>query len=195
MTAQQPATVTVFTVGLGAADIGLLELLDDRERSRVARCANEADRGRMLLGAALLRAAAGTLLGVPAAELRVDRTCTDCGGGHGRPTVPGTDIDLSVSHSGGVVAVATLVGGGRVGVDVERVGGRPVADVLTWTIAEARFKAGGGIGLTVHELPAPAPGHVLTLATNRPDAGVEVVDGIAVLSALEGSARPDVAGR
>jgi 4'-phosphopantetheinyl transferase len=175
--------VTVFTVGLTAAEIGLLDLLDDRERSRVARCAGEADRGRMLLGAALLRAAAGAVLGVPAGELRVDRTCAGCGGWHGRPTIPGTDLDVSVSHSGRVVTVATLVGGGRVGVDVERLGGRPVAEVLAWTIAEARFKAGGGLGLTVHELPAPAPGHVLTLATDRPDAAVEVVDGTALLGA------------
>jgi 4'-phosphopantetheinyl transferase len=175
--------VTVFTVGLTAADIGLLDLLDDRERLRVARCASEADRGRMVLGAALLRAAAGAVLGVPAAELKVDRTCTDCGGWHGRPTIPGTDLDVSVSHSGRVATVATLVGGGRVGVDVERLDGRPVAEVLAWTIAEARFKAGGGLGLTVHELPPPAPSHVLTLATDRPDAVVEVVDGTALLGA------------
>ncbi|MEI8406488.1 MULTISPECIES: hypothetical protein [unclassified Kribbella] len=80
-----------------------------------------------------------------------------------------------------MVTVAALSGGGRVGVDVERVGDRPVAEVLAWTIAEARFKAGGGLGLTVHELPAPAPGHVLTVASDRPDATVEVVDGAALL--------------
>jgi 4'-phosphopantetheinyl transferase len=181
VTAQQPAIVTVFTVGLGAADIGLLELLDDRERSRVARCATEADRGRMLLGAALLRAAAGTLLGVPPEELRVDRTCTDCGRGHGRPTILDADLDVSVSHSGQVVVVATLIGGGRVGVDVERVCDRPVAEVRAWTMAEARFKAGGAPSLKVHELRAPAPGHVLTVATDRPDAVIEVVDGTGLL--------------
>jgi 4'-phosphopantetheinyl transferase len=175
--------VTVFTVGLTAADIGLLDLLDDRERLRVARCAGEADRGRMLLGAALLRAAAGAMLGVPAGELRVDRSCTSCGGWHGRPTIPGTDLDVSVTHSGSVVAVATLAGGGRVGVDVERLAGRPAAQVLAWTITEARFKAGGGFDLTIHELPPPAPNHVLTLATDQPHASVQVVDGTALLAA------------
>jgi 4'-phosphopantetheinyl transferase len=179
--------VTVFTVSLTAADIGLLDLLDDRERNRVGRCAGEADRGRMLLGAALLRAAAGAQLGVQASALTVDRTCAGCGDWHGRPTIPGTDLDVSVSHSGNVVAVATLMGGGRVGVDVERVRDRPVPEVVAWTIAEARFKAGGGSGLTVHELPAPTPDHVLTVATNQ-RAIPEVKDGTALLSTWRRSA-------
>ncbi|TCN41795.1 4'-phosphopantetheinyl transferase [Kribbella orskensis] len=173
----------MFTVGLTVADIGLLDLLDDRERYRIGRCTGEADRGRMLLGAALLRAAAGALLGVSAGALAVDRTCVGCGDWHGRPTIRGTDLDVSVSHSGNIVTVATLRGGGRVGVDVERASDRPLTEVLAWTIAEARFKAGGGSGLTVHELPAPAPGHVLTVATDQPDATPEVSDGTALLSA------------
>ncbi|MGW1345721.1 hypothetical protein ACWCOV_32045 [Kribbella sp. NPDC002412] len=176
--------MTVFTVGLTAADVGLLDVLDDRERLRVARCAGEADRGRTLLGAALLRAAGGALLGIPAAELKVDRACAECGGWHGRPTIVGADLDVSVSHSGTVVVVATLVGGGRVGVDVERRAGRSTKEALAWTIAEACFKAGGASGLTVHELPNPAPGHVLTLATDRTDAAVEVLDGTALLTEL-----------
>jgi len=174
--------VTVFTVGLAAADTGLLALLDDRERQRVTRCAREADRGRTLLGAALLRAVAGAWLGVPAPTLTVDRTCSSCGGWHGRPTLPGTDLDVSVSHSGKVVTVAAVRAGGRVGVDVERVHDRSMADVTAWTIAEARFKAGGGPNLTVHELPPPAPGHVLTLATNRRSAIPQVLDGTALLA-------------
>lgn len=172
----------MHTVDLTAADIRLLDLLDDRERVRIIRCAGEADRARMLLGAALLRRVVGALLGVRADALTVDRTCSGCGGWHGRPTVPGTDLDVSVSHSGRVVAVATLAGGGRVGVDVETVGDRPAPEVVAWTTAEARFKAGGGSGLEVHELPPPAPAHVLTLATDRPDAMVEVVDGTALLN-------------
>lgn len=174
--------MTVFTVALTAADIGLLALLDERERYRVRRSVGEADRARMMLGAALLRAAAGAHLGVPAAGLRVDRSCTDCGGWHGRPTLPGTGLDVSVSHSGKVVTMAILTGCGRVGVDVERVANRPVRDVVAWTIAEARFKAGGGTGLTVHELPSPAAGHVLTVATDQRDAAPEVIDGTSMLS-------------
>lgn len=170
------------TVDLTAADIRLLYLLDDRERDRIRRCAGEADRARMMLGAALLRTAAGVLLGVPAAALTVDRTCTDCGGWHGRPTLPGTDVDVSVSHGGSVVAVATLSGGGRVGVDVERTSGRPLPTVVAWTIAEAQYKAGGRPDLQIHELLSPTPGHVLTLATDQLDTTPEVVDGTALLS-------------
>lgn len=160
----------------------MLSLLDDRERHRISRCVSEADRARMLLGAALLRVAVSSLIGVPPAVLTVDRNCSDCGGWHGRPKVPGANVDVSVSHSGMVVTVATLAGGGRVGVDVERVGDRSVREVVDWTIAEARFKAGGGSTLTVHELPPPAPGHVLTLATDRPAATARLVDGASLLT-------------
>jgi 4'-phosphopantetheinyl transferase len=168
--------ITVFTVGLDRADIALLDVLDDRERERVFRVVGEADRARSILGAALLRIVAGSLLGIPAQDVPVDRTCPECGRWHGRPTLPGAELDLSVSHSGLVVTLAALAGGGRVGVDVERVGDRPVPDVVAWTTKEARFKAGGGSGLAIHHLPAPAPAHVLTLATSHPSATVTLVD-------------------
>ncbi|MFG1658266.1 4'-phosphopantetheinyl transferase family protein [Micromonospora chersina] len=174
--------ITVFTVGLTRAHVGLMSLLDPRERQRVDRAVAEADRARFLLGAALLRSVAGAMLDVPVEAVTVDRTCSDCGRWHGRPTLPGTALDVSVSHSGAVVTVAALSGGGRVGVDVERTGDRPMRQVVAWTIAEARFKAGGGPGLTLHRLPPPAPGHVLTLATSRKSAAVEVVDATPLLS-------------
>ena len=180
---QPIADIAVYTVDLTSSDIGLLDLLDDRERARIDRCAGEADRARFLLGAALLRAAVGPLLGVAAAAVTVDRTCSDCGRWHGRPTLPGTRLEASVSHSGLVVAVATLAGLGRVGVDVERLSDRPVAEVTDWTVKEAIFKAGGGSGLTTRELPSPMPGHVLTLATDRPDATPKLVDGTGLLRA------------
>ncbi|MEV0283742.1 hypothetical protein AB0H36_06415 [Kribbella sp. NPDC050820] len=162
-------------------DSKLLDLLDDRDRLRIDRIAGEADRARILIGAALLRSVAGSMLGIPAREVVVDRTCPECGGWHGRPTLPGTDLDVSVSHSGMVVAVAVLPGGGRVGVDVERINDRPVPEVIAWTLTEAQFKAGGGSGLTIHRLPDPAPGHVMTLATNQPTAGVTVVESSGLL--------------
>ncbi|TDD30491.1 hypothetical protein E1218_01445 [Kribbella turkmenica] len=166
---------------LTCADVGLLELLDERELRRVSRCAGEADRARMLLGAALLRCAVGAQLGVSPVDLTVDRTCDACGGWHGRPTVPGADVDVSVSHSGAVVVVAVLAGVGRVGVDVERIQGRSMEEVVAWTSQEARFKAGGGAGLHLYELQPPAPGHVLTLATDQRDAAVTLLSGAALL--------------
>ncbi|GGR87228.1 hypothetical protein GCM10010169_34330 [Micromonospora fulviviridis] len=172
----------MFTAGLTAAHVGLLELLDDRERQRVDRAVPEADRARFLLGAALLRTVAGAMLDLPAEAVAVDRTCSQCGRWHGRPRLPGTALEMSVSHSGAIVTVAVLPGGGRVGVDVERTGDRPVREVVAWTIAEAQFKAGGGPGLTIHRLPPPVvPRHVLTLATNRAAATVEVVDATTLL--------------
>ncbi|MET8832464.1 hypothetical protein ABZV78_00905 [Micromonospora sp. NPDC004540] len=182
--AVQPSTtskITVFTVGLTAAHVGLLKVLDDRERQRLDSIVPEADRARFLLGAALLRTVAGSMLDLPADAVTVDRTCSQCGRWHGRPRLPGTVLEMSVSHSGAVVTVAALPGGGRVGVDVERIGDRPVREVVAWTIAEARFKAGGGSGLTLHRLPPPAPGHVLTVATDRAGATVEVVDATTLL--------------
>ncbi|NES27973.1 hypothetical protein GCE86_09590 [Micromonospora terminaliae] len=178
MAVQPPTTskITVFTVGLTVAHVGLLEVLDQRERQRVDRAVAEADRARFLLGAALLRIVAGSMLDLPAEAVTVDRTCSHCGRWHGRPTLPGTALEMSVSHSGAVVTVAALPGGGRVGIDVERTGDRPTLEVVAWTIAEAKFKAGGGPGLTLHRLPPPAPRHVLTLATNQPAATVEVVE-------------------
>jgi 4'-phosphopantetheinyl transferase len=178
----EASPVTVFTIGLTAADVGLLDLLDDRERQRFDRTVGEADRARFLLGAALLRTVAGSMLGIPAEAVTVDRACRDCGRWHGRPTLPGTGLEMSVSHSGEVVTLAALTGGGRVGVDVERTAGRPVPEVVAWTIAEATFKAGGGPDLRIHSLPAPAPGHVLTLATSEPAATIEVADATPLLT-------------
>ena len=175
----------MYTADLTTADIGLLDLLDERERDRVRRTVGEADRARMMLGAALLRCAVGARLGVPPEAVTVDRTCSGCGEWHGRPTIPGTDLDVSVSHSGRLAAVAVL-SGGRVGVDVERLGDRPLPEVVAWTIEEARFKAGGGSTLWVHDLPSPAPDHVLTVATDHPTAPIHVVDGRQLIGAVFG---------
>ncbi|MDP8960015.1 MAG: 4'-phosphopantetheinyl transferase superfamily protein [Actinomycetota bacterium] len=95
-------------------------LLDEQERSRAGRYRFAADRARFVLGAVLLRAAAAHVLGVPAASIALDRSCDECGGPHGRPRVIDADTQVSVSHSGDIVAVA-LTAEGPVGVDVEAV--------------------------------------------------------------------------
>jgi 4'-phosphopantetheinyl transferase len=48
----------------------------------------------------------------------VDRTCERCGRPHGRPSVVGPNLDVSVSHSGDLALVA-VADGVRVGVDIE----------------------------------------------------------------------------
>jgi 4'-phosphopantetheinyl transferase len=156
--------VRVWVATLAAADLASRALLDDRERERLGRYQADADRARFLLGAAMLRSAAGSELGVRPQDVTVDRACEACGGWHGRPVVPGTRLALSVSH-GGLLVVLALALDGPVGIDVERLDGRHLADVRRGTSAEARFKAGGDASLAVQELPAPLAGHVLTLAS------------------------------
>jgi 4'-phosphopantetheinyl transferase len=94
------------------------DLLDDSERHRSAHFRLPADRDRFVLGAALLRIAAGLRLRAAPSAVVVDRACDDCGRPHGKPRLPGTDLHASVSHSGNVVLVS-LTGVGPVGVDVE----------------------------------------------------------------------------
>lgn len=171
----------MYVAELTAADIRLRGVLDYRERRRLDRIRAEADRARFLLGAALLRVVAGGLLEIPPSSVPVDRTCADCGRWHGRPELLGTDLDCSVTHSGSVVAVA-VTASGRIGVDVERVtDDRPEPALLDWTAGEARLKAGGSPGLSCHRLPSPRPGYVLTVATDRPAARVEVLDAAGLL--------------
>jgi 4'-phosphopantetheinyl transferase len=139
-----------------------LALLDDSEQARAQRYRLAADRDRFQLGSVLLRVAAARQLGVPPADVSVDRTCGRCGAQHGRPLLPGTGLHASVSHSADVVAVA-LTSCGPVGVDVEavrpidfaaiaesvctpaeRINVRAEADFFTiWTRKEAVLKATG----------------------------------------------------
>jgi 4'-phosphopantetheinyl transferase len=168
-------------VPLAAADQELLPLLDERERARYRGYAAEADRGRFLLGAALLRVAAAELLGRAPGSLVVDRRCATCGGWHGRPALPGYGLDVSVTHSGLLVAVA-VTGSGRVGVDAERIGGRDPVEVSAWCAREARFKCGTPAA-SVIEVAAPLPGYRLALATDRPESPVRLRDATAALSA------------
>lgn len=139
-------------------------LLDATERGRRDRLRLVADRERFTLGATLLRLVAAHHLGGPADRVRVDRTCAGCGRPHGRPRVAG--VEVSVSHSGDLVAVA-VTRSGPVGVDVEQVvdldldelrpsvlaaDDPPVTDAAgllrVWTRKEALLKATGD-GLAV----------------------------------------------
>ncbi len=100
---------------------GIEALLDQAERERVARYAAAADRTRFTVGCFLLRVAAGRYLGVPAEAIMVDRGCPNCGRPHGKPRyvapAAARGLEVSVSHSGRVVAVAFARA--PVGVDIE----------------------------------------------------------------------------
>jgi 4'-phosphopantetheinyl transferase len=103
-----PATVTP----------GLLNLLDDVERSRYEGYRREIDKQRFLTGRALIRGVVGTELGVAPGDVAIDASCFDCGKPHGKPKVAG--LEVSISHSGDWVALA-LTDSAPVGVDVEEV--------------------------------------------------------------------------
>ena len=163
-----PGRCNVYVSRLALRRDDWATLLDEQEQARAARFRFAADRARFVLGAVLVRAAAGHALGLPPASIAVDRECDRCGEQHGRPRIGGTDLHVSVSHSGDVV-VAALTAEGPVGVDVEAVLGRSDTDyreicpsvctedeqrfvtgpeefVTCWTRKEAVLKA-VGVGL------------------------------------------------
>lgn len=102
------------------AEVDVAWLLDRDERSRLDAFAKSPDRRRFIFGAALARVMVARVSGVAAEVVQLDRTCYRCGQPRGRPVVvaPDCGVELSVSHSGGLVAVAVRIGG-RVGIDIE----------------------------------------------------------------------------
>jgi len=99
----------------------LAGLLDDAERERWTAYRRDADRERFLVGCALAKTVVAACTGQRPAQVSFDRACGQCGKPHGKPAVRGGP-DLSVSHSGDLVAVA--VAAAPVGVDVEQLDGR-----------------------------------------------------------------------
>src|SRR5882724_585210 len=93
--------------------------LDAGERGRRDLLARAEDRERFVTAAGLLRRVVAERLGVAPGAVTVDRTCPDCDRPHGRPVIPGAGLEVSVSHSGDLVAVALVLGSSPVGVDVE----------------------------------------------------------------------------
>jgi phosphopantetheinyl transferase len=151
----------MWVATLAHADLSLRRWLDSRETDRFVSYESQADQARFLLGATMLRSAVGQELGIRPKDVPVDRECDRCGRWHGRPRVRGSSLQLSVSHAGLLVAFAMAVGS-PVGIDVERVrSSRATAE--SWTRREARFKAGGGVGLVVHAVPVPWRGHVMSV--------------------------------
>jgi 4'-phosphopantetheinyl transferase len=97
------------------------ELLDEVERARAAAFVRPDDQARFVVGVALLKLTLADHMRCPGRSVRVDRRCQSCGEPHGRPQVLGSDLHVSLSHSGSLVAVACSRAG-AVGIDVEHRG-------------------------------------------------------------------------
>lgn len=93
-------------------------------------------------GRAWAEQAAAAWLGVGAGDLPAwDRTCEHCGGAHGKPWLPGADLDMSLTRAGDLVLVAGVRSAGRrvrIGVDAE------LLDVLDGT-GRRTFLASAGV--------------------------------------------------
>jgi 4'-phosphopantetheinyl transferase len=110
----------------------LLRLLDGVERERLAAYRRSDDRARFLVGCSLAKIALASYRKVDPTGIRLARSCSRCGRPHGKPRLVGAGEgarELSVSHSGDLVAVA-VARAVPVGIDVERLDGAlPVRDL------------------------------------------------------------------
>lgn len=128
----------------------LVGLLDAIELERHRAYHRDIDRSRFLTGRVVAKAIVAAELGIAPAEVALDSTCPDCGRPHGKPRAvrpAGDDRDrmpeLSISHSGGWIAVAATVGL-AVGVDVEELRDVKVSDLAHLTFSppeQAAFDA------------------------------------------------------
>jgi 4'-phosphopantetheinyl transferase len=126
-------TVHIWWADLADSRPDLAGLLDTTERQRHAAFLRPEDRARFALGCTLVKLSAAAYLDREPAEIALDRGCTTCGRPHGKPRIPGTELEVSVSHSGARIGVAAHWGA-PVGLDVEEVagwrGGPPLWSVL-----------------------------------------------------------------
>ena len=154
------------------------DILSDGERARRDGLWDAGHRAQFTVAAALLRLVAAPLTAQAAERVVVDRSCPSCGRHHGRPRLPGTGLDVSISHSGATVAVA-VSRAGAVGVDVQQLADDAVdelsplvlaeseaghvvvaRDFFTyWTRKEALVKAtGDGVAVPLSEVVVTPPG-------------------------------------
>jgi 4'-phosphopantetheinyl transferase len=175
------------------------DVLDIAERARAAQLHRPQDRQGYVAAHVALRALAGARLGCSPAAVRFERApCPLCGGPHGRPVLADGDIEISLSRTGGMVAIA--LSPVVVGVDVERVD-RPVglddlvvalhpaelpmasraAALRLWVRKEAYLK-GRGTGLGVDPATVEVTGDPPGWRITDIDAGPELVAAAAVRS-------------
>lgn len=95
-------------------------LLSGDERARADRLRRPADRTNFIAAWSLAREVLAQVSDVAPDRLTFSRTCAHCGHPtHGKPFLPGSALDFSLSHAGDRVALAVSERA-QVGVDVER---------------------------------------------------------------------------
>ena len=123
VTASSPhRTVTAVTVDVWVRRVADVpegrDLLDDDERSTLARIVPPATARSYAAGHVLARRAVASRVGSTPSSLRFDRRCTRCGAPHGRPVLvesPGVELSLSRCDDWVAVALSPL----PVGIDIE----------------------------------------------------------------------------
>lgn len=97
-----------------------MSTLDVHERARLRRFTNTADAAAYGFLHVLARQRLGAVLGIAPASVTFDRTCPDCGSGHGAPRLVGEPgVHVSLSRTRALVGVA-VSRSGPVGFDLER---------------------------------------------------------------------------
>ncbi|WP_276586510.1 4'-phosphopantetheinyl transferase family protein [Amycolatopsis iheyensis] len=126
------------------AEERFLRLLDDVEQGRFENYRQDADKRRFLTGRVLAKTVAAEWLGVAVDTVKFDATCEDCGKPHGRPTVPGADLTLSISHSGDLIGVAATPSV-PVGLDVETANRRADDGLIDYALSPAEVASLTGL--------------------------------------------------
>jgi 4'-phosphopantetheinyl transferase len=139
-------TVEVWLIQADLPDpvtAGLEMLLDDDERARACALLDPVHRRRFIASHGVVRVILGHRLAAPPESLRWRY------GPNGKPELAGTRAHVSLSHSGGLAALA-IAERRRVGVDIQEIRPALVAVRMAarfYPPAEARFvMAGGGPG-------------------------------------------------
>lgn len=125
-------------------DDAVLGLLSDVERTRHAAYRKPEDQRRFATGRVLARTIAGRELGVEPADVPLDAACTDCGKPHGKPHVPGSDLELSLTHAGERVGLA-VARGVPIGLDVEATSRNSGDDLLRYALSDDELAAVAGL--------------------------------------------------
>lgn len=175
MTTARAMTGDVVQIWLISTDLddrglaALEPLIDDAERVRTAAALSDERRRRFIAAHGAVRVIVGRKLAAPPERIRWRY------GPHGKPELawPATGLQVSLSHSAGLAALA-LCGGRRVGVDIERLAPSRAVTRLSerfYPPAEAEFVSAAGPASQVRRF---------TRLWTRKEACVKVTGGVLV---------------